>query len=78
MLGVKRRGENRRRGVDGEGDGRRSDNVANRVRGIRFWGFEERGENTAVFGVKKVDENDDGGCKDVVDVHGGRIGGRPL
>jgi hypothetical protein len=27
-----------------------------------------------VFGVKKVDEDDDGGGEDVVDIHGGRIG----
>ena len=71
MVGVKWRGENGRRGVDGEGDGGRSDDVTNRVRGIRFWGLEEGGKNSVVFGVKKVDEDDDGGGEDVVDIHGG-------
>ena len=31
-----------------------------------------------VFGVKKVDEDGNEGGEDVIDVHGGQIGGRPL
>jgi hypothetical protein len=77
IVGVKRRSENRGRGVDGVGDGGGSDDVTNRVRGVRLGGFEERSENAVVFGVKKVDEDDEGG-EDAVDVHGGRIGGCPV
>lgn len=75
---VKRRGEDRRRWVDGQGDGGGSDDVTNRVCSVGLGGAEKRGEGIMVVGVDKVGEDEDEGSEDVVDVHGGRIGGYPL
>jgi len=78
IVGVKWRGENRRRWVDGQGDGGGSDDVTNRTRCTRLGGVEERSEGAVVVGVKKMDEDGSEGCEDVIDIHGGRIGSRPL
>jgi len=75
IVGVKQRGKNRRRWVDGQRGGG-SDDVTNRVCDVG--GVKERSEGVVVVDVKKVDEDDDEGCEDVIDIHGGRIGGCPL
>lgn len=72
MIGVKERDNNRGRRVDGEGDEGRSDDIGNRVRGIRLGGIKERSQRATVVGLKQVDEDDEDG-KDVIDVHGGSV-----
>ena len=71
---VERRGENRRRGIDGQWNRGGDENVTNRVCGVILWSVEERGEDTIVRGVKEVDQDDGDGNKDIIDVHGGRRG----
>jgi len=75
IVGVKREGENRGRGADGQGDRGGRDDVANRVRGIVLGGIEERDESRVVVGAEEVDEDDDECGDDVIDIHGGRIWG---
>lgn len=72
-VGVKWRGENRGRRIDGEGGGRRGDEVTNQVRGIRLWGIKEGSQDTTVVGLEEVDKDDGEGGKDVVDIHGGSV-----
>ena len=71
-VGVEQRGENRGRGIDGQGDGGGSENVTNRVRGIVLRGIKERGEDPIVDGVKEADQDDNEGGEDIVGIHGGR------
>ena len=70
--GVERRGENRGRGIDGQGDGGGSENVTNRVRGIILRKVKKRGKATIFDGVKEVGQDDNEGDEDIVGIHGGR------
>ena len=74
IVWVERRGKNRGRGIDGQGDGGGSNNVTDRVCGVGLGSDEEGGEDAVVGGVKEVDEDDDEGSEDVKGVHGGRCG----
>jgi len=56
--------------ADGQDDGGGSGDEANRVCGIILGGVQERGQDAVVGGVKEVNQNDDKGRKDIVDVHG--------
>ena len=73
-VGVERRGQSRRRGIDGQGDGGGCENVTDRVCGVVLRSIEERGEDSIIGGVKEIDQDDGDGDEDVVDVHGGRRG----
>lgn len=73
-VGVERRSENRRRGINGQGDEGGSENVTDGVCGVVLRGIQERGEDAIVGGVKEIDQDDSDGDEDIIDVHGGRRG----
>ena len=72
IFGVERKGENRRRGIDGQGDGGGSGDETNRVCGIILGGVKERDKDAVVGGVKELTDNDHKSREDVIDIHGGR------
>ena len=69
---VERGGENRGRGIYGQGDGGGSENVRNGVCCIILRVVKEKDMDAAVGRVKEVDEDDHEGGEDVVGIHGGR------
>ena len=69
---VERGGENRGRGIDGQGDGGGSENVGNRVCCIVLRVVKESDVDTIVGRVKDVDQDDYERGEYVVEIHGGR------